>query len=282
LPLDDHQDDADRFRRPPTGPWLAPPGKPAAQPAAAPRHLAGHRRHFWSVAIFVLLISGVGIRAYRDLSRPEAWAYWKDLYFSPSMTSSLIGSADLDGSTRSRPALFISGTIGAATASWLRDRLDEAHLVAGDAVLMSSPGGDLNQAMIMGEVIRSRGLLTAVGAADATGRIRPSYCASACVLVYAGGKPRIGIEGSVLGVHRFVTSTPGRDPVADTQRTAGMVLSYMTKMGVSSSGRGSHVRDQGCPLARCKGSFRDEPHHRPSSQALSARAPRVNLNFSPR
>jgi hypothetical protein len=41
----------------------------------------------------------------------------------------------------------------------------------------------------------------------------------------------------MLGVHRFVTSTPGRDPdpVAETQRTAGMVLSYMTKMGVSSA-----------------------------------------------
>ena len=32
-----------------------------------------------------------------------------------------------------------------------------------------------------------------------------------------------------------MTSTPGRDPVAETQRTTGMVLSYMTKMGVSSS-----------------------------------------------
>ena len=43
------------------------------------------------------------------------------------------------------------------------------------------------------------------------------------------------IEGSALGVHRFVTTAPGRDPVAETQRTAGIVLSYMTKMGVSSS-----------------------------------------------
>jgi len=179
-------------------------------------------------------MSGLGIRAYRDLSRPEAWAYWKDLYLSPSMTSSLIAAADPDRSGRSRPALAISGTIGAATASWLRDRLDQSHLAPGDAVLISSPGGDLNQAMIMGEVIRSRGLATAVGVADAAGRITPSYCASACVLVYAGGKPRVGIEGSMLGVHRFVTSTSGRDPVADTQRTAGMVLSYMSKMGVSS------------------------------------------------
>jgi hypothetical protein len=188
-----------------------------------------------SVAFFILLISGFGIRAYRDLSRPEAWAYWKDQYFSPSMTSSLVTSAGLTGGGRGRPALFISGQIGAAAASWFRDRLDEAHLAAGDTVLMSSPGGDLNQAVIIGEIIRSHGLATAVGVADASGRVGPSYCASACVFVYAGGKSRCGVEGSMLGVHRFVTSTRGRDPVAETQRTTGMVLSYMTKMGVSSS-----------------------------------------------
>jgi hypothetical protein len=183
----------------------------------------------------VLLIFSVGIRAYRDLSRPEAWAYWKESYFSPSMTSSIIPKLDLDGADHARPALAISGTIGAASAGWLRQRLDEAHLTAGDLVLLSSPGGNLDQALIMGEIIRSRGLATAVGTADASGRITRSYCASACVLVYAGGTPRYGIDGSVLGVHRFTTSLPGRDPVADAQRTTGMVLSYMTKMGVTSA-----------------------------------------------
>jgi hypothetical protein len=78
-------------------------------------------------------------------------------------------------------------------------------------------------------------LATAVGVPDAAGRIKPAYCASACVFVYAGGKSRYGIEGSMLGVHRFVTTMAGRDPVAETQRTTGMVLNYMTKMGVSSS-----------------------------------------------
>ncbi|MGO8912441.1 MAG: hypothetical protein ACLQDM_24370 [Bradyrhizobium sp.] len=236
MPADDRQDEGSHFRRSPTGPWVAPPRQPASQPQVAPRPAAWKRRRpIWSAVLFVLLISGICIRAYRDLSRPEAWTYWKESYFSPSMTSSLVAKADLDGSARGRPALAISGTIGAATASWLRERLDEAHLTAGDTVLLSSPGGDLNQAIIMGEIIRSRGLGTAVGVADASGQIKRSYCASACVLVYAGGKPRYGIEGSVLGVHRFVTSSPGRDPVADTQRTAGMVLSYMTKMGVSSA-----------------------------------------------
>jgi hypothetical protein len=231
MPIDDREDEAGRFRSSPTGPWGAPSRQPTGQPAR-PSHAPTRKRPLWSVAIFVLIISGIGIRAYRDLSRPEAWAYWKDQYFSPSMTSSVVAFKEPGGS---RPALFIRGKIGAASASWFRDRLDEVHLSPGDTVLMSSPGGDLTQAIIMGEIIRSRGLATAVGAADASGRVTPSYCASACVFVYAGGNSRYGVEGSMLGVHRFVTSTPGRDPVAETQQTTGMVLSYMTRMGVSSS-----------------------------------------------
>jgi hypothetical protein len=38
-----------------------------------------------------------------------------------------------------------------------------------------------------------------------------------------------------LGVHRFVTTAPTSDPVADAQRTTGMLLGYMSRMGVSSS-----------------------------------------------
>lgn len=222
--------DSDGDGGPPARPWGAPASETPAQPPR-PRNW----RRVRSAAFIVLIFLGVGVRAYKDLSRPEAWAYWRDLYFSPSLKSSLVANVDLGGSGRSRATLAISGTIGAAGANWFRDRLEEAHLVAGDVVLLSSPGGNLNQAIVMGEAIRARGLTTAVGAADSHGGIRPSYCASACVIVFAGGKIRIGISGSLLGVHRFTTSSPERDPVAETQRTAGMVLSYMTRMGVSSS-----------------------------------------------
>jgi hypothetical protein len=149
------------------------------------------------------------------------------------MRSSLVDNADLGG--RRRQALVLRGKIGAASASWFRDRLDEAHLKAGDMVVISSLGGDLGQSVIMGEVIRSRGLATAVGTVDASGRIGPASCASACVFVYAGGKVRFGVEGSRLGVHRFTTTTAGGDPVADTPRVTGMVLSYLTRMGISAS-----------------------------------------------
>ena len=239
MPVDDRDDETNRFRRSPTGPWVAPPARAPVSPAQPPRpsapSRAARRRPIWSVSVFVLLLLGCGIRAYRDLSRPEAWAYWKDQYFSPSLSASLIPKSDIDGTGNGRPALAIHGVIGAAGASWLRAQIDENHLVPGDAILLSSPGGDLGQALIMGEIIRAHGLVTAVGTADTSGDVRPAYCASACVLVYAGGKLRYGVEGSRLGVHRFVTTTPVSDPVADTQRIAGMVLGYMTKMGVSST-----------------------------------------------
>jgi len=212
-----------------------PTNPPTNSPRSPPVRVAGHRRRYWSVAIFVLLVSGVLVRAYRDLSRPDAWDYWKDQYVSPSLTSSLIAKVDLDGAAGGRRTLFVKGEIGPAAANWFRDKLDEARLAAGDVILLSSPGGDLNQAAIMGEIIRTRGLATAVGSADASGRVKPSYCASACVLVFAGGKPRFGVLGSALGVHRFVTTKPEGDPVAETQRIAGAVLGYMTKMGVASS-----------------------------------------------
>jgi len=212
------------------------PRIPLHQPPPPPQAPAPRRkRSVWSIAIFVLLVSGVLIRAYQDLSQPAAWDYWKDQYVSRSLTFSAIANADLDGAGQGRRALFVSGPIGPAAANAFRDRLDQARLAPGDMVLLSSPGGDLNQATIMGEIIRSRGLTTAVGIPDASGRVKPAYCASACVLVYAGGKTRFGVPGSALGVHRFVTTKPTSDPVADTQRIAGAVLGYMTKMGVSSS-----------------------------------------------
>lgn len=226
----------------PARPWGEPPAERQPDvPNDQPPRMAGHRwlgRNSLLSILFAVMIVGLwGGRAYQDLSSPSAWAYWKDLYFSPALKSSVV---QIEMKGRSIRALAIKGEFGAAAASWFRDRLDEAKFVPGDIVLMSSPGGRLDQALIMGEVIRSRGLTTMVGTADAEGRVRPSYCASACVFAYAGGKVREAFPGSALGVHQFTTEAPksadaGRDVVADTQRTTGIILEYMTRMGISSS-----------------------------------------------
>lgn len=253
MSVDDRQDDGTGHRSSPTGPRVAPPRQTPSPFAARPKDApfppppppppqgnrasppGGFRFSLPSVIIFVLLLSSVAIQAYRDLSKPGAWDFWRETYIAASMNSAVIPDVDIDGSGHGRRALAISGKIGSASASWFRDRLSEARLAQGDAVLLSSQGGALNQAAIMGEVIRTHGLVTAVATSDATGKLRPAACASACVLVYAGGQTRYGIPGSRLGVHRFTTSAPVSDPLAEAQRIQGMVLGYMTKMGVSSA-----------------------------------------------
>src|SRR6201994_3797137 len=112
----------------PAGPWGARTPEPVKPPVLQPPPARRVRRRYLSVAFFCVMMLSIGIRAYRDLARPEAWAYWKEQYFSPTMTSDALGSTDLGGAGRNRPALYIHGEIGAASASWFRDRLDEAHL----------------------------------------------------------------------------------------------------------------------------------------------------------
>lgn len=182
-----------------------------------------------------LLLAGVLIPAYRDVSSPGAWSYWKEI-FAPSAAMTATAVAMPDG----RKALAVSGKIGPASARWFREQLDAAKLIAGDTVFLSSPGGSLDQGLIMGAVVRSRGLTTVVGRAEAGGRPQPSRCASACVFVFAGGVIREAMPRSALGVHQFTSASPPSDEsasdiMARTQQTTGIILDYMTRMGVSPS-----------------------------------------------
>jgi hypothetical protein len=234
MPFENNPERPQRSGETPARPWGPPAAASSADAARSSLEPGGRRKiPLLSILFVVLMLALVGGRAYQELSTPQAWAYWKDSYLSPSMTASLVQPAA--AGTDSRLVLAVSGKIGPAAATWFRGKLDDAKLRAGDTVAFSSPGGDVDQAIIIGEAIRSRGLKTLVATFDSEGRMRPSYCASACVLAYAGGTVRIGVPGSALGVHRFTTEGAGHDPVAETQRTTGMILGYMTRMGVSSS-----------------------------------------------
>ncbi|GLH78651.1 hypothetical protein SSBR45G_35600 [Bradyrhizobium sp. SSBR45G] len=235
---DEGQHEGRPFRQSPTGPRIAPkrPATVTAAPPPVQRVTDGYPAAFrWrrlaSVIFFAVIVLSAGIRAYRDLSRPDAWSFWKDQYISPSLSSTRVANAGIGGD---RTVLAVSGRIGPAAAGWLRDRINEAGLKAGDVVLLSSPGGSLDQGVLMGEIIRAHGLATAVGAVDNGGRIRPGFCASACVFAFAGGQTRYGLDGSALGVHRFTSEAQGDDAVADTQRVTGAILGYVTRMGISS------------------------------------------------
>lgn len=210
------------------------PDVPGDQPPVPVRRRGRGSGMLASVIFAGLLLAGVLIPAYRDMSSPGAWSYWREFFGSPSMTASTVSVAD------GRRGLAIDGRVGPASASWFREQLDAAKLTSGDVVFLSSPGGALDQGLIMGAVVRSRGLTTVVGRVDSSGRPQPARCASACVFVFAGGKVREAMPRSMLGVHQF-SSTGAKgdesagDLVSRTQRTTGIILDYMTQMGVSPS-----------------------------------------------
>ena len=73
-------EDHDHSSVPAAGPWGAPaPGPTDQRPPRGGYAARGKWRRSGSGALFVLIMLSVGIHAYKDVSRPEAWAYWKDL-----------------------------------------------------------------------------------------------------------------------------------------------------------------------------------------------------------
>ena len=151
----------------PVRPWGEPsspapqssaPQSPYSPPPSPPPPASGRRFPVLSVLFAILLVAGVGVRAWQELSEPSAWSYWKDAYLEPSLSAQVVRIGPPD---QARTVLAVSGAIGAAAAQWFRDQVNDAGLKPGDLILLSSPGGVVDQGLIMGEVIRARGLSTA-------------------------------------------------------------------------------------------------------------------------
>ncbi len=123
-------------------------------------------------------------------------------------------------------------------------------------ILIHSPGGSVADAGAMGELIRAKGLAVAVartlitncpeaspkcpdgpGAAITGG----ATCASACVLVLAGGVERLAAPSALIGVHQITTLVSETEGLAHLKSTRKIyeqrgvdaaVEAYLTAMGV--------------------------------------------------
>jgi len=100
-------------------------------------------------------------------------------------------------------------------------------------ILIHSPGGSVRDAVAMGELIRERGLAVAVArtliancperapkcpSGPARAMTSGAMCASACVLVLAGGVDRLVGPAPLIGVHQMTTV------VKETEGAAGLTL----------------------------------------------------------
>jgi hypothetical protein len=95
--------------------------------------------------------------------------------------------------------------------------------LATHGLLINSPGGDLAAAIRLAEAVRGSGLDTAAY----------ELCASACVMVLAGGIERWVGQNTRVGVHQFEWVSVQRD-ARETQSTVGLLGRFYKTMGVDS------------------------------------------------
>ncbi len=123
-------------------------------------------------------------------------------------------------------------------------------------VLIHSPGGSVPDAAVMGELIRAKGLAVAIARTliancpeaspkcpdgPGTAITGGATCASACVLVLAGGVERLAASSALIGVHQITTLVSETEGLAHLKSTHKLyeqkgvdsaVEAYLAAMGV--------------------------------------------------
>ncbi len=115
-------------------------------------------------------------------------------------------------------------------------------------VWLDSTGGDVEAAMAIGRLIRTKtARIDVLHFSMTDGRVdtKPFYgrdfsvCASSCVLILASGSMRsCGLKGTRVGIHRpYSTSSvgPGQDTRKNYAALAARVRSYLEEMGMPNS-----------------------------------------------
>jgi hypothetical protein len=200
-------------------------------------------------ALAVALLGLIAAPAYADL-RPQARPRG-----APPMRFVRVVSADPACEPNCPEWLSAEGRIepGAARAfADAVDRLNGRRL----PILIHSPGGSVVDAAAMGELIRAKGLTVAVARTliincpeaapkcpDGPGKAITggATCASACVLVLAGGVERLAAPSALIGVHQITTLVSETEGLAHLKSTRkfyeqrgvdAAVEAYLAAMGV--------------------------------------------------
>ncbi len=122
---------------------------------------------------------------------------------------------------------LLEGGIQPGDAERIEKQLAELEPKPG-GVILNSPGGSVQDALLLGRYLRDAELTTALRSGD--------ICYSACPYLLAAGTDRVVPEDASVGVHQhyFGESTllPAFVAVEDIQRGQGEVMRYLDSMGI--------------------------------------------------
>ncbi|NDW47585.1 hypothetical protein G0P99_21790 [Ruegeria sp. PrR005] len=135
------------------------------------------------------------------------------------------------------------GAIVRGDADRLLKLIETAGVPPRTTVYINSPGGDAEEGIKLGCVIRTYGLETSIG----TYALEPindddlivartlssGKCLSAATLMFAGGRLRHFPDGARFGVHRFAYKNPVPEDVEKSQVLSAGIAEFLDQMGVS-------------------------------------------------
>ena len=125
--------------------------------------------------------------------------------------------------TQGANIITISGTIAQGDATKFR----RITMIPQDKtiVMLSSPGGVVNDALIIGDMIHTLGFMTVVPGKQ--------FCTSACGLIWLGGKTRLADGTAYIGFHAAYTGS-GETAIQSGSANA-LVGAYLNRLGLSFS-----------------------------------------------
>ena len=128
---------------------------------------------------------------------------------------------------RSGETLILTGQIAQGDAERFKDYLATDPTMPA-MIRLNSPGGSVQDALLIGRQLRAAEVATVMGAGD--------ICLSACPYILASGLSRNIHNDAQVGVHQHYFGTNSALPaflaVEDIQRGQGEVMAYLNDMGV--------------------------------------------------
>ena len=179
-----------------------------------------------------------------------ASAFFGVFLFGASAVSAMDFSAHFNGAMRidnESSWIYADGQIEVGDTEKFEKFLSGQSIFHGQRVVINSPGGNFEEGMKLGRLIRQQGFRTAVAKTVQNGEFSTptaGICASACVFAFAGGVAREASEGSKVGVHQLAIDMQsfGQDATfsskelgygfSGAQRAIGIALTYFMEMGI--------------------------------------------------
>jgi hypothetical protein len=127
-------------------------------------------------------------------------------------------------------AVIAAGPIAAGTAAAFR-AFREAHELESGWLVLISPGGRIQEALDLGDLLRADGWRTAVPAGG--------FCHSSCPLVLAAGGVRLVAEDALIGLHQaylddqVAARMDTAVAIADIQAVNGMIIERLEAWGTA-------------------------------------------------